>query len=142
MKKIDSKNLVIIEPELKKYDTRLLKSDGLANYGMALSTHLPDIGHFVARINKHGDHKEISMKIPALQISRTNYALYKFQSVRLTPDSAVKIMETISIPIGKMTNYDDLNSLNVKWDIYLSLRYDGRFRNIYCDRVFLVKAAK
>ncbi|MBO7146217.1 MAG: DUF4838 domain-containing protein [Lentisphaeria bacterium] len=142
LKKIDSKNLVIIEPELKKYDTRLLKSDGLANYGMALSTHLSDIGHFVATINKHGDHKEISMKIPALQISRTNYALYKFQSVRLTPDSAVKIMETISIPIGKMTNYDDLNSLNVKWDIYLSLRYDGRFRNIYCDRVFLVKAAK
>ena len=82
------------------------------------------------------------MKIPAAKIARTDYAVYKFSAVRLTPDSAVKIMNAFSIPIGKVTNYDDLASLNVKYDVYLSLRYDGRFRNIYCDRVYLVKAAK
>ena len=51
-------------------------------------------------------------------------------------------MNAFSIPIGKVANYDDLASLNTEWDVYLSLRYDGRFRNIYCDRIYLVKAAK
>ena len=142
LNKFGSKNIVIIEPELKKFESRFLKADGLANYGMALSTHLPDFGNFIASITKAGDDKIFDMKIPAAKIARNDYALYKFSAVRLTPDSAVKIMNAFSIPIGKVTNYDDLASLNVKYDVYLSLRYDGRFRNIYCDRVYLVKAAK
>lgn len=140
--KLGSKNIVIIEPELKKFESRFLKADGLANYGMALSTHLPDIGNFIASITKAGDNKTFDMKIPAAKIARNDYAVYKFSAVKLTPDSAVKIMNAFSIPIGKVANYDDLASLNTKWDVYLSLRYDGRFRNIYCDRIYLVKAAK
>ena len=142
LKKFDSRNVVIIEPELKKYDGRYLKADNRANYGMALSTHLPDVGDFTASIVKHGNDGEAAVKIPAAKIAREDYALYKFPPVKLTPDSAVKIMETFSIPIGKVTNYDDLNSLKVQWRVYLSLRYDARFRNIYCDRVFLVKTAE
>ena len=141
-KNFDRKNIVIIEPELKNFESRFLKSDSLANYGMALSTHLPEFGNFIASINKAGDGKTFDMKIPAAKIARNDYAVYKFSAVKLTPDSAVKIMNAFSIPVGKVTNYDDLASLNVKYDVYLSLRYDGRFRNVYCDRVFLVKAAK
>ncbi len=141
-KNFDRKNIVIIEPELKNFESRFLKADGLANYGMALSTHLPEFGNFIASINKAGDGKTFDMKIPAAKIARNDYAVYKFSAVKLTPDSAVKIMNAFSIPVGKVTNYDDLASLNVKYDVYLSLRYDGRFRNVYCDRVFLVKAAK
>ena len=132
----------MIDPELKKFESRFLKADGLANYGMALSTHLPDFGNFIASITKAGGGKTFDMQIPAAKIARNDYAVYKFSAVRLTPDSAVKIMNAFSIPIGKVTNYDDLVSLNVKYDVYLSLRYDSRFRNIYCDRVYLVKAAK
>ncbi len=142
LKKFDSKNIVVIEPELKKYASRFLKADGLANYGMALSTHLPDIGNFIASITKAGGSKTFDMNIPAVKIARNDYAVYKFSAVKLTPDSAVKIMNAFSIPIGKVTNYDDLKSLSAEWDVYLSLRYDSRFRNIYCDRVFLVKSEK
>lgn len=142
LKKFNRQNIVIIEPELKKYDAQHLKADRLANYGIALCTHLPEFGNFIASIGKNGDNKEIVMKIPAAKINRENYALYKFSAVKLVPDSAVKIMGVFSVPIGKVAKYDDLNSLNQKWDVYLSLRYDGRFRNIYCDRIFLGKAAK
>ncbi|MBQ7206411.1 MAG: DUF4838 domain-containing protein [Lentisphaeria bacterium] len=142
LQKFDGGNLVVIEPDLKKYDSRLLRADSHANYGMGLSTHLSDLGDFTASIVKHGGSGEAVLKIPAAKIARDDYALYKFPPVKLTPDSAVKIMETFSIPIGRVANYDDLKSLKVQWDVYLSLRYDGRFRNIYCDRVFLVKTAE
>ena len=142
LKKYSGKNLVIIDLDLKKYDARFLKADGLANYGMGLSTHLPDFGTFFAELVKHGGKDNVSLKVPAAKIARENYALYKFPAEKLTPDTTVKIMNAFSIPVGRVTNYDDLNSLNAKWNIYLSLRYDGRFRNVYCDRVFLVKAGK
>ena len=70
MKKFDSRNVVIIEPELKKYDGRYLKADNRANYGMALSTHLPDVGDFTASIVKHGNDGEAAVKIPAAKIAR------------------------------------------------------------------------
>ena len=142
LKKFGDNNIVVIDLDLKKYDARFLKADGLANYGMGLSTHLPDFGHFIATIFKHGGSNDISMKIHAGKLAKDKYALYKFPVAKLTPDTTVKVMNAFSIPIGRVTNYDDLNSLNTRWNVYLSLRYDGRFRNIYCDGVYLVKAAK
>jgi len=142
LQKFDGKKIVVIEPDLKKYDSRLLKADSRANYGMGLSTHLSDLGNFTASIVKHGGGGEAVLKIPAAKIARDDYALCKFPPVKLTPDSAVRIMETFSIPVGKVASFDDPDSLKVQWEVYLSLRYDGRFRNIYCDRVFLVKTAE